>query len=85
MNITVRTGGVINNTLSEEQFLDIVTQIFGEGKTIDEYIKLYNAAPRAQQATITVHHEVSTDHDEIAAQKEEEFSQKLMESLTQMS
>ena len=73
MNITVRTEGIINNTLSEEQFLVIVVQIFGEGKTIDEYIKLYNEAPRAQMAMITVHKEVPDDHVELAAQEEEKF------------
>jgi len=67
MNITVRTGGVMNNTLTRAEFLVIVEQIFGEGKTIDEYIALYNDAPRAQQATITVHHEVPTDVAELGA------------------
>ena len=58
MNITVRTNGVINNTLTEEAFVAIVSQIFGEDKTLDEYIALYNGAPKAQEAGIQVHPEV---------------------------
>jgi len=58
MNITVRTNGVINNTLTEADFIAIVEQIFGEGKTLNAYIKLYNADPKAQTAGIAVHKEV---------------------------
>lgn len=59
MNITVRTDGVMNNTLTEAEFLVIVEQIFGEGKTIDEYIELYNDAKRAKFNGISVHKEVA--------------------------
>jgi len=58
MNITVRTNGVINNTLKEHEFIEIVEQIFGGGKTLDKYIKLYNADPKAKAAGIAVHKEV---------------------------
>jgi len=79
MNITVRTGGVLNNTLTREQFMNIVTQIFGEGKTVDQYIKLYNDAPRAQQAMISVHHEVPADIAEAGAQLKTEDEIELAE------
>jgi hypothetical protein len=59
MNITVRTDGIINNTLTEAEFVVIVEQLFGEGKTLDEYIKLYNDAKRAKFGGITVHKEVT--------------------------
>ena len=61
MNITVRTDGVINNTLTEAEFVVIVEQLFGEGKTLDEYIELYNDAKRAKFGGITVHKEVQGD------------------------
>jgi len=57
MNITVRTEGVINNTLTAEQFIEIAAQIFGEDKTLEEYIELYNAAPEAKKKRIAVHKE----------------------------
>lgn len=59
MNITVRTDGVINNTLTQEEFITIVEQLFGTGKTLDEYIELYNDAKRAKFGGITVHKEVT--------------------------
>jgi hypothetical protein len=61
MNITVRTDGVINNTLTDDEFIAIVEQLFGEGKTLDEYIELYNDAKRAKFGGITVHKEVQDE------------------------
>jgi len=58
MNITVRTNGIINNTLKEHEFIAIVEQIYGVDKTIDEYIKMYNEDPKAKKASIVVHKEV---------------------------
>ena len=59
MNITVRTDGVINNTLTEAEFVVIVEQLFGVDKSLDEYIELYNDAKRAKFGGITVHKEVA--------------------------
>lgn len=59
MNITVRTNGVINNTLKDHEFIAIAEQIFGMDKTLKEYIELYNADPKAKQAGIAVHEEVA--------------------------
>ncbi len=61
MNITVRTDGVMNNTLTDKEFIKIVEQLFGEGKTLDEYIELYNDAKRAKFGGISVHKEVQDD------------------------
>jgi len=61
MNITVRTDGVMNNTLTEAEFTVIVEQLFGTDKTLDEYIDLYNSAKRAKFGGITVHKEVQGD------------------------
>lgn len=73
MNITVRTDGIINNTLTEEQFVNITSQLFGEGKTLDEYISEYNDAPQTKKAGIVVHKEVPEDHAEVEKQIEEKF------------
>lgn len=62
-NITVRIGGVIHNTVTEEKFLSIATELFGEGKTLDEYIKLYNEAPLAKKDCIVVHKEVVNENE----------------------
>jgi hypothetical protein len=73
MNITVRVDGIINNTQTEAEFVGIVSQIFGDGKSLEEYIELYNAHPRTQKASIAVHKEVPSDMDEIAAKVEAEM------------
>lgn len=57
-NITVRTDGIINNTLTEKEFVNITSQLFGEGKSLDEYLSLYNDSPQAKKAGIVVHKEV---------------------------
>lgn len=57
-NITVRTDGIINNTLTEEKFLEITSQLFGEDKTLEEYINLYNDSFIAKRDNIVVHKEV---------------------------
>lgn len=72
MNITVRTDGIINNTLTEAQFVVIVEQLFGVDKTLNEYIKLYNNAKRAKFGGITVHKEVANDHAELEAKTKAE-------------
>ncbi len=61
MNITVRTDGVINNTLTEAEFIVIVEQLFGSGKSLDEYIEMYNNAKRAKFNGISVHKEVQDE------------------------
>ena len=73
MNITVRVDGIINNTQTEQEFVNIVSQIFGKGLTLDEYIKQYNEHPRTIKASIQVYKEVPSDHDEIAAKVEAEM------------
>jgi hypothetical protein len=73
VNITVRVDGIINNTQTEAEFVGIVSQIFGGGKTLDEYIKLYNEHPRSHLAGIQVHKEVPSDLEEIAAKVESEL------------
>lgn len=65
MNITVRTDGIINNTLTEAQFVVIVEQLFGLDKTLDDYIELYNDAKRAKFGGISVHKEVPDDIAEL--------------------
>jgi len=55
MNITVRTDGVINNRLSDVEFIVIAEQLFGKDKSLEEYIELYNDAKRAKFGGITVH------------------------------
>lgn len=62
-NVTVRAGGIISHTFTEEQFVALASQIYGEGKTLDEYIKIYNASPEAKRDMIAVHREVP---DEVA-------------------
>ena len=59
MNITVRVDGTINNVLSAHEFIKIVEQIFGEGKSIEEYITLYNNADRSKNSGIVVHIETN--------------------------
>jgi len=56
-NITVRTDGIINNRLSDDEFIAIVEQIFGKDYTLDEYINMYNDAKRAKFGGISVHRE----------------------------
>lgn len=57
-DITVRVGGIINNTIDEDKFIAICSELFGEGQTVDEYIKLYNDAPLAKQSNTVVHRTV---------------------------
>lgn len=70
MNITVRVGGVINNSQTKERFLSIVEELFGEGYTLDEYIDMFNESPRAQHHMIVVHREVPDDAAAIKAKEE---------------
>lgn len=59
IEITVRVGGIINNTLDDEEFVEIASQLFGTGKTLEEYIKLYNESGPAKSSNTVVHKSVS--------------------------
>jgi len=72
MNITVRVGGIISNSLSEKAFTDIAAQLFGEDHTLAQYIKLFNGHPRAKEKMIVVHKEVPDDVGKLKAQREAE-------------
>ena len=57
-NIQVRSGGIMNNILTEDEFIEIASQLYGDDKTVDEYIKLFNADPRSKKDSTVVHREV---------------------------
>lgn len=58
-NIQVRSGGIMNNVLTEQEFIEIAQQLYGEGKETDEYIALFNNDPRSKKDATVVHWEVA--------------------------
>lgn len=57
-NIQVRSGGIMNNILTEEEFIEIASQLYGKDLTTDEYMKAFNADPQAKKDSTVVHWEV---------------------------
>lgn len=75
-DITVRVNGIINNTMDESKFVEICSQLFGDDKTVDEYIKLYNDAPLAKASNTVVHRTVC---ERVVAEVEERLEEEMPE------
>lgn len=69
-NITVRVNGVMNNTLTEEEFIGFAEQLFGKDKSLEDYIKLHNNDPRSKKNCTVVHKEVVTPAPKIKKTKQ---------------